>query len=343
MRLPLLAVCALALTGCPDRSPDIPFEDLAPSVDGPTLSEDVVLQLPICDGGVLVSFGPEAVAPPGPSSDGWLPPESDTLSGIQSSYLSLIEGDGMLAFAQVAVVGYTVCRGEGDEADLVLWRPASTGTGRAQFAWRWRDARPVLVEAPHAFADVAGPLAEIAAFHAAKARALISAGSHPCANAVPDGCGTESTLCNGAAGADPLMNEGSVFHLAHELFSEDWPDDWVLSLQAMYDSGAALSDGTMQFVDGGSMVQILGTELLVELDDTNVTSCNGLSGADPGRRFCGTGGVQARHSNGVADVCEEAPEDSSGRFLQVVRSPAVRARLDVVADALVRALDADGR
>jgi len=343
MRSLALALCALALSGCPDPAPDVPFDDMEPWLDGPTLSEEVVLDLPACEGSVLASFAPEAVDPPAPGSDGWLPPEPDTLSGVQSSYLTLLQGDGMLAVAQVAVVGYALCRGEGDEDDLVLWRPSFPGTGRAQFAWRYRDARPVIIEAPHAFADQGGPASELAAFDAARGRALIAAGAHPCANPEPAGCGTESTMCDGAAGADPLMNEGSVFHLAHELFSEDWPEDWIVSLQAMSDSGAALSNGTYDFVRDGSVEALLGAELLAELHDTNVTSCNGLPGADPGRRFCGTGGLQARHSNGSSDVCEETPEAASGRWMQVARSPAVRARHSVAADALVRALDAAGR
>lgn len=331
--LPLLAT--LLLAGCPDLPEEVPVED-GSSDDVPDLAEEVVLELPVCDGGVLNAFAADAVQPPSDASSGWMPPEADTRAAIASSWAALTTSDPMLAVGTVAVVGYQLCRGEEAESDLVLWRPAVPGTGRALFAWRYRDARAVVIEAPHAFVDPEGPLGALLAFERTGGRGLIAAGTHPCANEEAPACGAGSGLCGGIPSeSDASMNDTSIFQLAHELFSGSWSDDWIVSLQAMDEEGVALSDGTLATSMGGAAVAI-GAEVLAESLTMLVTTCNGLQGAEPGRRYCGTEAVQARHSNDMIDICSDDAPKASGRYVQITQSPAARAQ----AEPLARAIDA---
>jgi hypothetical protein len=339
-RLALLA--CLTLAGCPDLPETVPEGALADE-GAPDLADALALELPVCAGGVLAAFEPEAVLPPTADSEGWLAPEGDTLAAIAGSWDSLLEGQPMLAVGMVAVVGYELCRGEDDESDLILWRSSVPGTGRALFSWRFRDARAAIVEAPHAFADPSGPTQAVEVFVTTGARGLVSGGSHPCANAEEPLCGGGSPMCEArSAASDPVTNDASIFQLGHELFADTWPGDWVISLQAMDEDGLALSDGTLSGADDGAAAAI-GAEVLAAMPQTVVTSCNGLLGASPGRRFCGTEGVQARHANDAADVCGPEAPAPSGRYLQIARSAEARAQAETLATAIDRGLALHGR
>ena len=134
-RLALL-LPALALAGCPDLPDPLAVDEEPPGADD--LPDEVAMELPVCEGGVLNAFSAEAVQPPQAGSDGWLAPETDTLAAIRGSWTALMDADPLLAVGMVAVVGYQLCRGQDDEDDLVLWRPAVQGTGRALFTVRFR-------------------------------------------------------------------------------------------------------------------------------------------------------------------------------------------------------------
>ncbi len=329
-----LILSAILVTGCPDVEGTT--ELLPPPLD-PEVPPEVVFDLPICEGGILGAFEAAEVAPPAPDTSAWLAPEEDTRSAIRSSFNALTAGETTLALGNAAVVGYELCRGDEDENDLVLWRSAVPGTGRALFAWRFRDARPAIIESPHGFVDAVGPQTALRTFDLTGARALIVAGTHPCANR-DDTCGEGSAVCGGVpAASDGALNHNSIFHLAHELFADRWADDWVVSLQAMPDEGVAISDGTVSFGGDGAALRV-GEALLMALPDQVMTSCNGLPEADPGARYCGTGGMQARHANGAVEPCEEEPAWGLGRYVQITRSPGTRAESDAVAQAINEAL-----
>ena len=331
-----LILSAALLTGCPDVAGT---SDLLPPPLDPEVPPDVVFDLPVCEGGVLGAFETAVVAPPASDTSAWLAPEEDTRAAIRSSFDALIAGEAPLAVGNVAVVGYELCRGDADENDLVLWRSAIPGTGRALFAWRFRGAHPAIIESPHGFVDAAGPQTALRTFEVTGARALIVAGTHPCANR-DDTCGDGSAVCGGVpAASDGALNDASIFHLAHELFADRWADDWVISLQAMPDEGIAISDGTVSLSGDGAALRV-GEAILTALPDQVVTSCNGLPGAERGARYCGTGAMQARHTNGALDPCEEEPAVGLGRYVQITRSPGTRAESDAVAQAIDAALSA---
>ena len=340
-----LAAAALLL-GCPDIPEGTGPGLIGPEVpvpDGPDVPDEVVLELPPCEGGVLNAFTSAAVDPPELESGGWLPPQSDTRAAIEGSWNALIENDAMLALGMAAVVGYQICRGENDESSLLLWRPSEARTGRALFSWRFRNARSVIIETPHAFVDEDGAAGAVRAFEVTSARALIASGTHPCSNPDDVPCGTGSAMCDGLpAASDAVLNGYSIFQLAHELFAENWSADWVVSLQAMPDEGVAISDGTLGTSRGG-VADSVGIELLVNLPDLPVTSCNELNGANPAQRYCGDLTIQAMHTNGAEEVCGQEPLTASGRYVQITSSAIDRHRVDAIADAINRGMAFVGR
>ena len=96
---------------------------------------DVTGDLPACEGSVLAAFTEDEIQPPGPASDGYLIPSEDTIEAVVASVEALTSGNAALALAEVAVVGYELCGGAGDEAGTALWRPVEPGSGRAVIAW----------------------------------------------------------------------------------------------------------------------------------------------------------------------------------------------------------------
>jgi len=342
VRLPLL-FAALVAAGCPDL-PDQQPTDLTDGiagvdlpVDGP--GEEAILDLPPCSFSVINAFTAEEVQPPEAASEGWLPPEADTLAAIEASADALLSLQPEIAMGQTAVVGDTMCKGIGEEGRLVLWRPAYPGTGRALFAWRFGLVADVIIEAPHAWASPATMEQAITLFQETNARALIAGGSHPCANLEEQGCGAD-TLCGGdvAPASNPAQNEDTVFHVGHRMFTERFPDSWVVSVVPMDDEGVSVSNGTAGPAAPGSAAEQVGLALMDALANEPITSCNEFPGAFVEDRACGLDSVQARHLNGAEEACSAEPVQTSGRYVQLSQSAAVQERGLTVADAIVSAL-----
>lgn len=335
----------LLLSGCPDLPEELPV-DTSGGIDGtdPDTGVDGNVQealraLPPCSISILDAFSEDEVQPPDEASGGWLAPEEDTLAAIQASFDALRNVEPEVAIGQTAVVGYTICRGDGGEGNSVLWRPAWPGTGRALFAWRFGVANDLIVEAPHAWASPGTMEQALRLFQETKARALIAGGSHPCSNLDTVGCGTD-TVCGGgqALASDPARNDATVFQLAHEMVADRYPTAWIVSLQPLDDSGVSISNGTLGEAQAGSAAEAVGQALMDALPGELVTSCNTFEGAVVEERACGVDSVQARHVNGAMDICSADPVESSGRYVQLSQSPTVQERVLTVADAIATAL-----
>lgn len=324
-----LPLAFLLLAGCPDL-PDPTIVE--PDDEGPTfdeapwvMDERVAWELPACAGGVLSALEADVVLPPASGSNGWMAPEDDTRASIVSSWNALMDGDAPLAVGLVAVVGYELCRGDDTESNLLLWRPRTGNTGRALIVWRWEDAAPLLVEAPHAFAGPDDLDAAITTFEATGARGLLVSGTHPCANAGTPACGT-SELCGGPSASDPVTNPRSVLHVAHEVFASTWPDDRVVSLVASEEGGVSISDGAIDGADSGALVASLGGSFQAMFPDESITSCGAAGDLTVEQRSCASASVQARATNGAEDACVDLPSSIDGRFVQVAASSEVRAQ-----------------
>lgn len=343
VRLQSLLV-ALVLAGCPDLPADL-VTDMSSGIDGEQEAteepiEELLQDLPACAGSVLNAFTEEEVQPPEAGSGGWLAPEADTLAAIEASADALLHSLTEIAIGQTAVVGYEMCRGAGDEAQLVLWRPAWPGTGRGLFAWRMGAVTDLVIEAPHAWASPATMEQAITLFEETNARALIAGGSHPCANPDTTACGADA-VCGGdvAPASNPTQNEATIFHVAHKMFTERFPKAWVVSVLPMDDDGVSVSDGTTGAAAPGSAAEQIGLALMDALGDEPVTSCNDFPGAVLEDRACGRESVQARHLNGADDTCSTDELDSTGRYVQLSESAVVQERGLTVASAISSALN----
>ncbi len=299
---------------------------------------DVTADLEPCEGGVLAAFTEGEIEPPGAASDGYLVPGDDTLEALSASFEALSAGDAELAQAEVAVVGYEVCRGDGAEAGTALWRPLVAGSGRALFAWRAVGARPLIVGVPHPWFEVDVLAEGVEAFDRMDARGLVVAGTHRCANVAESPCDGTTDVCGEDAApyreSDMAHVVDSVYQVAHELLSDQHEEAWVVSLHGMAADGVSLSDGTHEPADPGDPIVALYDALETALPGEYVTACSEFDGAVVDERLCGTTNAQGRYVNGSGDACSEAAAASSARFLHLEQSPDVRDDFDRVLDAM---------
>ena len=302
---------------------------------------DVTAELPPCEGGVLAAFSADEIAPPAAASGDYLVPGEDTLEAITASFEALVGGDAELAQAQVAVAGYEVCRGEGQEAGTALWRPLVAGSGRSLFAWRAVGARPLIVGVPHPWFELETLDEGVDAFDRLSARALIAAGTHRCANSGEAPCDGTTGACGGDGvpyrESDMAHVLDSVYQLAHELIADQHADDWVLSLHGMPSDGISVSNGTsddIEETDPLDPTAALYEALASEFGDEYVTSCSAFEGATVDERLCGDTNVQGRYVNGSSDACTASAPASAGRFVHLEQSLDVRQEFDRVVDAI---------
>lgn len=299
--------------------------------------------LPACGGGVLASFGVDAIQPPGPGSGAYQPPDRETLAGIAASLGVMLEGRASLAAEYASVAGYELCAGESHEAGLVLWRASLPGSGHALIAWRPGAARPLIVEAPHPFYDEGTLEQAVKIFVALDARALLVAGTHRCASLAPSGCDGFTAACEGTPTryreSDMAHNNHSVFQLAHEILAANFADDIVLSLHGMVGTGGIISDGTLIPTSSTALVARFTRELAALVADQPIISCNAWPGVDSAENLCGTTNTQGRYLNGIIeDHCLQAAIYSSGRFLHLEQGRDLRARGVELITALDRTL-----
>jgi hypothetical protein len=310
--------------------------------DDATEEPDPTADLPACEGSVLAAFTEAEIQPPAVASNGYVLESGDTLEGLRASAEALLAGDAATALASVALVGYELCGGQGAQAGTALWRPAEPGTGRALFAWRATGARPLIVEAPHPFYEQ-GTLDEaVLLFETLPARALIASGTHRCSNTAASACDGGTSACGGNGVPYRISDQGhvteTVFQVAHEVLSSRHEEAWVLSLHGMSEAGLRISDGTLEASGGGDPLDFLAVALAAAFPSETLASCNDGSGETLGDHLCGTTSAQGRATNGAADACTEEAPASSGRFLHLEQSSAVRAQPEALRDALGEAL-----
>ncbi len=330
VRLILLAVFAIPSLNCAENGcdcADVPGE--VEEVEGkdestgeglpplPDALEAMLAPLDACEGGVLAAFGRDEVAPPQPGSEGYLPPQADTLAAIEASVAAIAEGEAVLARALVAVVGYELCRGEDGEEGTLLWRSSVVGTGRALFAWRLHAPAPLVVGVPHPWdqEQTRGVGAQL--FQFVRARALIQAGSHRCANDASSGCDGDGSVCGDGPAriSDMAYSIDTVYQVAHELLTDAFEADWVLAVDGMGGPGASLDDGLAGEAMPGSAVDRLADALADDLAD--VTSCNAGTSVPREARTCGGDNVQGRYINGSSAACTAEPGGAGGRFVHL--------------------------
>jgi hypothetical protein len=324
---------------CLDAPPPAPEEDEDPTPELveplPRELEETLSALAACEGGIETAFAAEVIEPPDADSEGYLPPGTDTLEALVASFWSVERGEATLAAAQVAVVGYELCRGAEAEEGVVLWRPLTAGAGRALFALRLHAAQPIQIGVPHPWQHPDTLTLARRAFVDQRARSLVSAGTHRCANSEGSGCAGDDTCGELPVVSDMAYSRNTVYQLAHELFADSFEEDLVLTVEGRERPGVKVSEGVVgELVTGGAARRLIDSLII---DGEQATSC--LDESDSGRSEleCGVHNVQGLYVNGVAAACGPAsPPAAVGRFVHVAASA------DVAGDgeALLAAIDA---
>ena len=313
-----------------------------PSVHAPDLP-----LYPVCPDGALAQFSAAAIDAPGQGSEGYTVPSQETLDAVLSGLEAVVGGDVAAALAALDSTGFEACRGAGDESALVVVKPVESGTGQALVAVRMVEAAPLLLGVPHPNYEL-GTLSEgVDLMRELKARAMVVSGTHRCANAAASPCDGATDVCSGNdeeafRESDMAHVVDSVFQAAHEVLVEAYPDAWVVSLHGMEEDGIGLSDGTLESLDGDAAVVQLHQALTAAFPDEQVTSCNEFDGAVVELRYCGEFNAQGRLSNGSSWPCELDPPGSSGRFVHLEQSLAVRAEGALVVSAFGQVLGVGG-
>jgi hypothetical protein len=333
MRLPAWLLPALLLplaTGCPADDGDDGDDD--------DTTHDPMAAVPVCAGSVTGDLHIDGIDPPLSDSEDYEIPTSSELEGLRSSIEALLDGDGDAAMEGASLAGYRLCRGDGDEAERVLWRPEADGSGGAWIVVDLGPARPLILGTPHAWLEY-GVLDEcLAAFEQIGARALIVTGTHRCANATPSGCSGTTMVC---LAGDEDYRESDMAHVvdghyqvAHEALADHFTTDWVISVHGFPYSGISVSNGTYEDADAGTPVALFTQALMHAYPGEYVTSCNDWPGSVVDRRYCGTTNTQGRYVNGAGEPCTQAAASSVERFMHLEQHLSIWPEPQPVIDAL---------
>ncbi len=226
-------------------------------------------------------------------------------------------------------------------ADFYLIREpeGSTPRGWGLYAVNPAPLKNIALEVPHPVADQFTEGEATDFFLTMKAKALLIAGSHRCANVTSSGCSGTTDVCTGSAApyriSDASHSTQQLFEEAHEALI-----DFDASLVAVALHGFAETAGDPQaFVSDGTDDPASATSLVNQLKGllTSTTSCNDGS---PGATLCGTEDVQGRYANASANMCTADATSASGRFLHIEQSLDLRTPDgNANPDQLLQALD----
>jgi len=316
-------------------------DDTGGRVDGPGPMADAIADaasaIPACSSTVVALLTSVVASAPGKGSDGYTRLPTKAAAELRGALKAYLAGDHKAALAGGAAASYTLCQ----EQDVVLWR-STASAGRAALALRQGSARNVVVGVPHALYDLGTPGQGQQVFTKLKARALVLAGAHRCASTTASGCSGTTGVC-GTTGAPYRLSDAAhavdtAFQVFHEVLLADDVSLVAISLHGMSSKGISVSDGTTAAAGQGSLVAKLAPLLAKAFPGDLITGCNSGAGVPHQVRLCGTTNVQGRLANGALTPCTEAAVSSSGRFLHLEQSAAVRAQADLVVDALDQVL-----
>lgn len=292
-------------------------------------------EIPDCGASVFEAFTLESISPPQEGGDLYVPPVESDQAALTASLAAWFARNTDQAMNAAATAGYDLCR----NAQWVLWSPSSVGQGKALWALNWdRRARGLIVETPHPEHDLDTLAQGVALAQGLATRALITSGTHRCANTQASQCSGQTAVCTGSLAPYPESDMAhtltSRFHSAHVAVSERFSNDLVVSLHGFADNGVSLSNGTSDAIDASDPVARLAMALEQRLPNEAITTCNAYDGGNHALRLCGTTNVQGRHLNGSANACTVSADQASQRFIHMEQSLGIRrGELDAVQGA----------
>lgn len=283
-----------------------------------------------CGAEVFSAFTEPAFEPPPADSEGYALADSATKTAVTDSLQAWFDKDITSAIDHAATAGYDLCLGASPEANWVLWSPKTLGEGKASWVLNWDSrARGLIFETPHPVHDLDTLPQGVLLTQGLNARALLTSGTHRCANATASGCDGQTGVCTDGVSApyresDMAHTEASRFQAAHRAISAHFDTDLVVSLHGFSDDGISFSNGTTDDITDDAPVASLVQALQQLEPKLNVTSCNAFTGAPVQQRLCGTTNVQGRQLNGSPDACTQNPTQASERFIHMEQELVVR-------------------
>jgi hypothetical protein len=307
----------------PETDDDDDDDDDATDDDDAVVEFDLTAGLPVCENGVLRELTTAALDAPQAGSGDYAKEAEDLLENVRTSFSDLMDRLPEVAVVNAGLVDYELCRGEGEETGLGLWRPEERGTGAARVVFRSLDAAPLVVGVPRP--SPAALEAALAVFEGVQARVLIVGATDPCAAREESPCAGTTRACSQDGSEEtPLVSDmarwdRSVFHVAHEFFAGEHPDDRVLTLVEFEGDGMTISDGTTAAVGPTSAVALMAATFASRLPDEDATACNPDLALPYEERECGEANLQGRLLNlpEGATTCNEAPDAGAGRYVHI--------------------------
>ena len=189
--------------------------------------------------------------------------------------------------------------------------------------------RDLVVEAPHVPFERGTAEQAAVLLRDLGGRAAIVSGAHRCASRSFTACDGRTGVCGSEQAyrdSDPAHNTGTLFHAAHLVFSQHWPNAIFISLHGMKDDTKGIR--TSLIISNGARgedrtAQTVATKLRLALERPmgepgRVVSCNlPADDAYNYRKLCGFTNVQGRHINGDADACRGSVDEGTGRFIHI--------------------------
>ncbi len=280
---------------------------------------------------------------PAAGSDALVAPNEDDRTSLTQVIHDLIDGN-TVAESTLTGLNYKLTALTLDGQQIQALEDTS-GEGGGTYLINQSSSSKLILEVPHPVFDT-NTLAEGAfLFKNLKAKALLIAGTHRCANAAESACSGTTDAC-GANGAyrisDVAHHTGNLFHTAHKALHDKVANSIFISLHGFSaeegDPTVIVSNGKTNKVGQFAFVNQLDTALETALGDGKTSaSCNLVS--DSWEKLCGTSNVQGRFTNGSVNECTEAPVGLTGRFIHLEQDATTRENesgWQAVADALTQ-------
>lgn len=230
---------------------------------------------------------------------------------------------------------------EENEELIILRERSPISTGWGTYVFRQGESRDLVIEVPHPIADEITRNEGVTMFRELKARALLVAGTHRCANGGFALCGGTTIACGQVEPyreSDVAHATRTMFQAAHQALVPCEGSTVAIQLH-----GNSLHTCPDLFISNGSKYP--GT-LTRDFYQNAKSSCKGLSVdlADGEENECGFygNGVQAMYSLGCPgspdfDACTDYVLRPAGpeQYLSLEQSPAMRAHYSCIIEALL--------
>lgn len=218
-----------------------------------------------------------------------------------------------------------------DRDSLFIVASDNTSSGRDPIIVLNNDAqRDVIIEAPHVPFEIGTGEQAVVFLTRLKGRAALIAGAHRCASKTLSTCDGRTEVCTGSLEAyrdsDAGHNLNTLFHEAHLVLADRWPNSVVMSLHGMMEDNKGvktsliISNGAH---DADSDQKSVATRFRVATGEKIGTPGTAVSCNYPAdekfefRKLCGYTNIQGRHVNGGANTCRASVDSGTGRFVHL--------------------------